>query len=514
MKDKMKKLLCAAVAVLMALSAAACSGGSSGSASASESASAAPAKDTLVVSAITSSESYDPDTANDFDRMVVGQVMDTLFMYDENGDPAPCLAESWEEDGLTITVHLRQGVKFTDGTAFDADAVLKNYTYLMNGEYGANFATYVSALEKVDDATITMTKATAYSSAIDFCCSYFYQVSPTAYDADPTAFASKPVGTGAYVFDHKDESTGYVYLTANPDYFLGAPTFQNLVVRPTMDSATALIALQTGELDLFLTPTHSDYALAASDATLGTTNTTGWNQMTVMMFGNPFVGDANLRKAVYYAINRENAATYYGETDPVIAENLFAKAIMGDYAGSVDIGGYDPEKAKEYLAQSSYSGETLPISITAGYEDIAVSIQYDLEAVGIKTQVDTLDTNTWVTRIFDGTAGLTPAPFGGSYGCLEEMLQVFSSQGYYGGLGIMAVSEESDKAVQETANYPDAAERKPYALAAYQAQIDLCNAVPLFESTFQSIYNGALTGVQAKWAASGCPYLYQIKMAG
>ena len=161
----MKKLLSLVLALLMALSAVTA---------------VAEGKDTLVVTALTSSESFDPHTANEFDRMVVNSVMDTLFMYDENGKPAPCLAESWEENGLDITVHLRQGVSFHDGTPFNADAVLKNSEYELAGEYGALLPTYVSSIDKVDDYTVTLVKASSYASVIDYFCSYFYMASPAA----------------------------------------------------------------------------------------------------------------------------------------------------------------------------------------------------------------------------------------------------------------------------------------------------------------------------------------------
>ena len=259
-----------------------------------------------VVTALTFAESFDPHTANEFDRMVVNSVLDTLFMYDENGDPAPCLAESWTEDGLDITVTLRQGVKFHDGADFNADAVLKNYEYELAGEYGTLFPTYVANITKVDDYTVVITKATTYASVLDYCCSYFYMVSPAAYDADPEGFAVHPVGTGAYVFDHKDEATGYVYLTANEDYFQGAPAFKNLEVH------TALIAMENGELDLYLTPSNADFEIALENDALKTGTTTGWTQMTLVTFGEPYISDPNLRKAIMYAVNAENAAIYYG----------------------------------------------------------------------------------------------------------------------------------------------------------------------------------------------------------
>lgn len=493
----MKKLLSLVLALLMAFSAAAF-------------AETDAADDTLVVTALTESESYDPHTANEFDRMVVNSVMDTLFMYDENGDPAPCLAESWEDDGTQLTLHLVQGVNFTDGTPFNADAVLKNYEYELAGEYASIFPTYVSDIQKVDDYTVVMTKATPYASVLDYCCSYFYMSSPTAYDADPEGFATHPVGTGAYIFDHRDDATGYVYLTANEDYFQGAPYFKNLEVHTPLESATALIALENGELDLYLTPSNSDFELAEENEALSTDTTTGWTQMTMMTYGEPYMSDINLRKAIMYAVNAENAAIYYGLTDPVLSKDMFASAIMGDYAGCAEMPDYDPEKAKEYLAQSNYNGETLEINVTSLNEQVAVSIGYDLDSIGIKNTINVVDMNTWVSKIFDGTVGITASPLGGSYSCMEEMMLVFSSKGYYGSMGILATDADADAAVDAALAENDAEARAPLAVEAYQKQAELSNMRGLFEDVFHVVYRSELKGVETKWAASGVPYLYKV----
>lgn len=293
---------------------------------------------------------------------------------------------------------------------------------------------------------------------LDYCCSYFYMVSPTAYDADPDGFATHPVGTGAYVFDHKDETTGYVYLTANEDYFQGAPAFKNLEVHTALDSATALIAMENGELDLYLTPTNSDYEIALENDALKTGTTTGWTQMTLVTFGEPYISDPNLRKAIMYAVNAEKAA--------------------------------------EYLAQSNYNGETLEINVTSLAEQVAVSVGYDLDSIGIKNVINVVDMNTWVSKIFDGTCGITASSLGGSYGCLEELMLTFSSMGYYGSMGIVATDETADAALAEALEIADAAERAPKTVEAYALQADLANMRGLFEDVFHVIYRADLDGVR------------------
>lgn len=298
------------------------------------------------------------------------------------------------------------------------------------------------------------------------------------------------------MFDHKDETTGYVYPTANEDNFQGAPAFKNLEVHTALDSATALIAMENGELDLYLTPTNSDYEIALENDALKTGTTTGWTQMTLVTFGEPYISDPNLRKAIMYAVNAENAAIYYGMEDPILSKDLFAASIMGDYAGSIEMPSYDPENAAEYLAQSNYNGETLEINVAALAEQVAVSIGYDLDSIGIKNVINVVDMNTWVSKIFDGTCGITASSLGGSYGCLEELMLTFSSMGYYGSMGIVATDETADAALAEALEIADAAERAPKTVEAYALQADLANMRGLFEDVFHVICRADLEGVR------------------
>ena len=471
----------------------------------------AAGKDTLIVPAMGVVSSYDPNGTADYDTMVMTSVFDTLVKYGTDGEPEPCLAESWEETGESVTFHLRQGVKFSDGTDFNADAVVKNYDYHMAGEYGSIMETYASSIEKIDDYTVVMTKATPYASLVDYLCSYLFIVSPTAYEADPEGFAMHPVGTGAFVLDRVDEATGYAYLTANENYFLGKPGFDKLEVHSFLDSTTALIALENGEIDLYTQPTSTDYMLALQNDKLTADKTTGWACMTVIVSNEQLNSDLFLRKAICCAINRENAAIYMDLTDVTPTTDLFAGPIMGEYAGQVEVNAYDPELAKEYLAQSNYAGETIEINVLPDAGPIATSMQYDLDAVGIKTQINLVDDNTWMEKWFGGKVGITAHMLGGSYGCLEEMMQNFTSAGYFGAYGLVATDPAVDAAVADLVNYAEPAERAPYTLDAYKQFADLSFLIGLYDLEHYVIYHANLTGVDAKWSASMYPYLWQVR---
>ena len=97
-------------------------------------AASAESSDTLVVLPYMTSENLNPYAGFSIDKVVRTQLFNSLWQYDENGQGVACLAESWEdsEDGTSITVHLRQDVTFSDGTPFNADAVVFTYDIAAN----------------------------------------------------------------------------------------------------------------------------------------------------------------------------------------------------------------------------------------------------------------------------------------------------------------------------------------------------------------------------------------------
>ena len=131
----MKRLTALLLALALVLGLSACGGGqdtgSGGdtpgvSSTAGTSSASGSGKDTLVAMTERTVDSYDPFTVSQYDTVTLNQVFDTLFMWDAEGNVVGRLAESWteEDDGLTITVKLHEGVKFHDGTDFNADAVV------------------------------------------------------------------------------------------------------------------------------------------------------------------------------------------------------------------------------------------------------------------------------------------------------------------------------------------------------------------------------------------------------
>ena len=228
--------------------------------------------DTLVFISHMTSETLDPLTtasSSGVDKNAMHQIFDCLLQFDNEGTPVPCLAESWEDtdDGKAVLFHLRQDVTFHDGTPFNADAVVYTFDKQFANPLTSYVTTYYTACEKVDDYTVKITKATPHVALLAMMAEGPFIVSPTAYEKGADQFAKNPVGTGAYKFESQG-SDQYVHLTANEDYFDGAPYYKKVIIRTPVDSSTAIVALQNNEADIAINVTPNQLALVEEDPNL------------------------------------------------------------------------------------------------------------------------------------------------------------------------------------------------------------------------------------------------------
>ena len=469
-------------------------------------------KDTLVVLGTIEVESFDPLNTALNCKIEWHQIFDVLVEFQEDGTMGPGLAESFEltEDGRGYIFHLRDDVDFTDGTHFDAEAVKFAVDTIRTGELSSWTAEYIGEAEVVDEYTVIINKAASYTKLLEFLAEYLYIVSPTAYQADPEGFAKNPVGSGAYKFKEIG-ADGYIYMEANEDYFRGAPYFKNLIVRTPLDDSTAIVALQNGEIDIACEIPQEQVNVIKDDPNLVTLSAAGWSLKSLMLHGPNFVGDENLRKAIYHAVNRENAiAADNAPEGTKVAENMYSERMMGDYAGFMDIGGYDVDLAKEYLAKSNYDGRTLKITITASQANIAQSVQEDLKAIGIATEINQLDDNSFWDSYADGSCDMVFSSWGCDYASLEEQMGFHAGTGYYG--EIVYNTPEFDQLLADMADIWDEAGREEKCKEALTMVNDFANIVPIYEDTFNNVYSAKLDGVQEIWSATYNLYLYQLKM--
>jgi len=403
--------------------------------------------DTLIFGAAEDPKVLDPSLASDGETFrVTRQIYETLVQPELGGaEIVPGLAESWEPDetGTVWTFHLKRGVKFHDGTDFDAEAVCFNFDRWYNfrglmqnpdisyywqavfGGFAQNEEEYADALgeslykscEAADPytAVITTTRVTsAFPAALALAA--FSIASPTAlqqYDADgisgtvdnPTfpEYAMKhAVGTGPYKFVSWDTVTNTVTLERFEDYHGEKAKIKNLVFRAIGDLNARKLALRNGEIHGYDFVAPEDVAILRGE---------GFNVLTRPAFnilylainqsGNPALADIRVRQAIAHAINREAIVSSVYPEGSEVAKNFMPPSLPG-YNANVTTYEYDVDKAKDLLAQAGYaSGLTLkfyyPTNVSRPYMPdpaaIFELISADLQAAGITIEPAPLEWN-------------------------------------------------------------------------------------------------------------------------
>jgi peptide/nickel transport system substrate-binding protein len=321
-------------------------------------------------------------------------VYDNLILRAPDGSYKPNLATKWKvsADSKSISLDLRSGVTFTDGSKFDADAAAKNLNAFIagNGPQAAPFAGGKAA--KVDADTVKLTLVNPNPDIL------YYLATTNSFMASPKALGTaglktKPVGSGPYVYDKSSVAGSKVVLTANPKYWdKSKQKFKKITFIFMEQVPTRVNALRSGQIDA----TILDVANAATATSAGmklTTYNTDWSGL--MLFDrageiNPALGKLEVRQAIAHAIDRAALLRTVQQGKGKVTGQIFSTA-SGVYDKALDNKyAYSPTKAKALLATAGYAdGFTLQMPYGAFMEPMASFVETYLKAVKIKVD--------WVT---------------------------------------------------------------------------------------------------------------------
>lgn len=353
-----------------------------------------------------------PHSTTTSDRFNAAPAIEALGRRDpETGEMGGWLAESFEVDdeALTCTIKLRQGIQFHDGTDFNADAVIWNFQQMMDFGKESELGNPES-FEKTDDYTVVVHYSEYANTFVDVL-GDVYIYSPTAYEENGEEWAAiHAVGTGPFVMKELVQDSQIVY-EKNENYWIeGQPYLDGITVKFISDTTTQTAAFLNGELDVYRNPNSTaipqlidQYENAALDAP----DLAG---ITYMMFcsgdeASPFY-DVKVRQAVMYAVNWEDMANgiYNGLG---AATPLMAVPGSWAYDESVSLYEYDPEKSKALLAEAGYpNGFDTVISYNtdnAANESCATILQAYLSQIGINAEVNAMTNADFNAEKAEGT---------------------------------------------------------------------------------------------------------------
>ena len=338
----------------------------------------------------------------------------------ENVEVVPCLAESWEfsDDGKTLTFHLKEGVTFHDGTAFNAEAVKADFDFAHPNPNFSNISAVanVESIEVVDEYTVAFHYPNAYFAyLLDFCYpETMVLVSPAVLEEGNYQSMNGVVGTGPYIYDEIVDGE-YVRFVRNENYWGEQPYYDEVIVRYIPDASARLQALQSGEIDLIYGSallSWDDYEQATSLPNIeGAVAESDSKTRNLVLNASGTLSDLRLREAIAYAIDKETLSEglTYGEETP--ADHLFQDGIPYTDVEYNVTRTYDPDKANELLDEAGWTlnestgirekdGQTLTLKYTYDSSDalnrsLATAVKSQLEAVGIEVETEGQEMMTW-----------------------------------------------------------------------------------------------------------------------
>ncbi|OMF20302.1 hypothetical protein BK133_29415 [Paenibacillus sp. FSL H8-0548] len=378
----------------------------------------------------------------------------------------PSLAETWEvsPDGLTYTFHLRKGVKFQDGTDFNADAVEFNVRRAWDKEF--EFFDEVSAtnMSRIynDLKSIQAVDANTFSFTFNHPFQAFLRLlaqgsTGSGLIASPTAirelgndkYAEHPVGTGPFVFVERVIGD-HVTVKRNDNYWGDKAYAQQLIFRLIADNNARATALRTGEVDIILSPAGETISSLKQDGfSVPAANLPSVFYLTLNT-QNEYFKDIKVRQAFAYAIDRESLSKDLLEGN---ATPAYSAAHTGNEAYDADHKPfpYDPEKAKQLLAEAGYpDGFGVTIQTYTGNEAYVEWVQRDLAKVGIQLKIETFDWATFgAQRFMKPEVGVNTMSWGFVTAYWIYVLGHSESTGRYGGYTNPAIDEVIAKANNE-----------------------------------------------------------------
>lgn len=379
---------------------------------------------TFVLGLVAEPTSLDPAQLTDINSMrVLSSLYDTLIRFDEGSfDLKPALATKWtiSPDGLTYTFELRKDVKFHDGTAFNAPAVKFNFDRMLDPKhefadtgpfpFGGFYYGSVKETKVVDDSTVQIVLKQPYSPLLNsLTLNQGRIVSPAAVQKSRKDFGQHPVGTGPFKFVSWEQGVR-VTVERNPDHWGGAPLLDKIVFRPIPDEQTRFTELRSGGADAIVDVPPDNVAQVKSDNRFQFLSQPGphiwWVTLNVT---KPPFDNLKVRQAVAHATNRESIAKDILKDTGTVANGPIPPAIKWAYTDDVPKYPYDPNKAKQLLAEAG-----LPNGFSAVFwipesgsgmqspKSMATAMQADLAKVGIKVDIKTFEWGAYLGKYGKG----------------------------------------------------------------------------------------------------------------
>lgn len=380
--------------------------------------------------------SWDPITSSaGWDVHVLSLTYAALTKLDEAGVAVPALAQSWayNTDGTQLTLKLRPGLTFGDGSTLDADAVAKS---LERGRTDpkslvASQLTNVASVTAADSATVVvLLKQPDFQVPNLLAGKTGMIVNPAVFSTNAAGIATQPAGAGPFNLTAYTQNASAT-LVANPHYWDASNIkIKNFQLYPLPDASTVVAGLSSGQYNVAQIPGSQVAAAKAAGLEVQVISSLVVATLDTNIGKAPF-DDPNVVAALHFALDRkallQTANFGYGD----VAYQPFPKGYAGYNPALEGVYAYNPDKAKQLLAASKYAGKPIPVQITtAAAEGVPEQVQAQLNAVGFNATINAIPAAQFTPLVYiQHAAALTVDQFAGRDSAVQAFQVLFGSQG-------------------------------------------------------------------------------------
>ena len=356
---------------------------------------------TLVYAAGADPDSLDPANTDSNPGEAIGRMMNNfLVRFDAKLRLKPDLATSWTQskDALTWTFKLRKGVKFHDGTPFNAEAVKYNFERFLGPEKPLKASLHtpiIKSVEVVDESTVRFNLKVPFAFFLNnLAHSATALVSPAAHQKWGKDLTLHPVGTGPFKFVEWVRGD-HITLARNDDYFEGKPRLDQIIIKTVREDSSRVLGLEAGDYDLIvrIPPEEVGRLRRNEKLRIDADQSNRALRIGINASRKPF-DDVRVRQALNYAVDKES-----------IVKNIYQglAAVIPTMVGPLNTGyapvkgyPYDPARAKKLLAEAGYpAGLKAALWTPKGRYlkdfELAQAVQQQLQAVGVEVSFQSFE---------------------------------------------------------------------------------------------------------------------------
>ncbi|KAB2391114.1 MULTISPECIES: nickel ABC transporter substrate-binding protein [Bacillus cereus group] len=466
-----------------------------------------------------------PHVYNPSQLIAQAMIYEPLVSYKEGGKLEPALAESWtiSEDGKEYTFKLRQNVKFSDGTDFNAKIVKKNIDAIMKNVKMHNWLGLINMIDKtevVNDSTFKIILKQAYYPTLQ----ELAVVRPVRFlgesgfpdDGDTSKGVKKPIGTGPWMLEEYKKDN-YAVFTRNPNYWGESPKVEKIEIKIIPDAETRVLAFEKGELDLIYgegsISLDAFKQLEESGKYKTSISESVATRQLVMNTTKEQLSDIKVRLALQYGFNKQ--AMVEGVTSGLEekADNILAPNLLYTNIKITPIK-YDVEKAKKYLEEAGWKlssgksvrekdGKALELELMYDKSNqiqkaMAEALQAEWAMIGVKLNIAGVELPVQVKRFGENDFDLN---FYSNYGAPYDphtFLNIVSVDGFgfSDALSNLPVKQQLDQQIKEVFASMDEKKRKELYSSILHTLQDQAAIVPISYIKKTTVYQKSVTSFE------------------